>query len=405
MSTFLYEAFDADGKSIHGQFEADTKQGVVEYLIHHALSPVKIDDLAHSSAKGKLSTTFFESVSPTDVLFLVRNLATTIKAGMSIVESLDVLIADSEKPLMRRILEGVQGSIKSGQPLSQAFEPYKNWFPVAFIGMIKAGEISGKLDSTLTTLGQYLTREFQLRGQVRSALIYPIVLLVASIGVTALLLIGVLPRLTSAFASSGVQLPLITKIFLAMSNALTWSFTLDGLVVVGLAWFFIYFRRTPRGKIIWNATLSRLPIARNIMHKIALVRFTRTFGSLMDSGISALEGLEITAQSIGNDEYERVLRAGEKQMQEGVSISHTLAEHPKLFPRVLTSLVVVGEKTGTLSMILLSLADFYEEEVSSELKDMVAILEPVLLLVMGLVVGAIALSILLPIYQMVGGVH
>lgn len=404
MSTFLYEAYDAKGSSVHGQFEADTEQEVLDHLARHSLSPVRVSDLAHAGTR-KLSLSFFERISPVDVLFLVRNLATTTKAGMSVVESLDVLIADSEKPLMRRMLEGVQGSIKSGQPLSSAFEPYRIWFPAAFIGMLKAGEISGKLDTTLATLGTYLTREFQLRSQVRSALIYPVVLLVASTGVIALLLIGVLPRLTNAFASSGVKLPFITKMFLDMSHALTWSFMVDGIVVAALAWFFIYFRRTPRGKRIWSTTLSRLPIARDIMRKLALVRFTRTFGSLISSGISVIEGLEITAESIGNDIYTKALRAGEKQMEEGVSISHTLAQYPELFPRVLTSLVVVGERTGTLSIILLSLADFYEEEVSNKLKDMVAILEPVLLLVMGLVVGAIALSILLPIYQLVGGVR
>ncbi len=404
MSIFLYEAYDAKGSPVHGQFEADSEREVLEYLTRHSLSPVRVVDLARS-ATSRLALSFFDRISPVDVLFLVRNLATTTKAGMSVVESLDVLIADSEKPIMRQMLEGVQGSIKSGQSLSQAFVPYQQWFPVAFIGMIKAGEISGKLDTTLTTLGHYLTREFQLRSQVRSALIYPVVLLVASVGVIVLLLIGVLPRLTSAFAASGVKLPFITQAFLSISHALTWSITLDVLVVAALAWFFIYFRRTPRGKKIWFAILSRLPLARDIMHKVALVRFTRTFGSLMDSGISALEGLDITAQSIGNGSYEEALRAGRRQMEEGVSISHTLAQNPELFPRVLTSLVVVGERTGTLSMILLSLADFYEEEVANKLKDMVAILEPALLLVMGLVVGAIALSILLPIYQMVGGVR
>ncbi len=404
MSTFLYEAYESDGKIVHGQLEADTERDVMDHLMRHSLSAVRVTDLTHSVA-GRLSLTFFESISPVDVLFLVRNLATTTKAGMSVVESLDVFIADAEKPIMRRMLEGVQGSIKSGLPLSQAFEPYRHWFPVAFIGMIKAGEISGKLGTTLTTLGQYLTREFQLRSQVRSALIYPIVLLLASISVMALLLIGVLPRLTSAFISSGVELPLITRLFLGLSDALRWSFVADGLVVAVVIWFFVYVRKTPRGKKLWFSILSRLPIARDIMHKIALVRFTRTFGSLIDSGISALEGLSITAQSIGNDRYEEALHAGEKQMAEGVSISHTLAQYPELFPRVLTSLVIVGERTGTLSSILLSLADFYEEEVASKLKDMVAILEPVLLLVMGLVVGAIALSILLPIYQMVGGVQ
>jgi len=402
MSTYLYEAFDKDGTVVRGEFDAQGKGEVLEHLLRRSLKPVSIRALRDGS-QG-LSRSFFNRLSSVDVLFLVRNLSTTIKAGMSIVESLDVLIADTDKPFLRSMLQRVQAGIKSGQQLSVEFEAYKKHFPAAFIGMLKAGEISGALDKTLDSLAVYLTKEFQLRSQVRSALVYPTVLLCASLGVITLLLGVVLPKLTKAFTESKIELPLLTRIFIGISNALTYSLILDVLIVGFLAWLFFYFRRTSLGKRIWQSTITHLPIAKDVIRKVAIVRFTRTFGNLIGSGISAIEALEISADSLGNAEYAAALHAAARDLERGVSLSHSLERSPQLFPRILVGLIVVGERTGSLSPMLLSLSEFYDEEVSNRLKNLTSVLEPLLLLVMGVVVGAIALSILLPIYQLVGKV-
>ncbi|MEK7460537.1 MAG: type II secretion system F family protein [Patescibacteria group bacterium] len=403
MSTFIYEAYDSEGVTTHGEYDGTTRDEVIQYLVKRDLTPVSVEELrGRRKGGGILEFTFFERLNPIDVMFLVRNLATTVKAGLSIVESLDILIADTEKKMMKRVLHEAQASIKNGQPLSSGFEKYKDSFPPIFMGMLKAGELSGQLDKTLAELGRYLSKEYTLRSKIKSALTYPIILLVAATAVMILLLIFVLPRLTASFAASGVKLPFITEVFLNISKILTWSFTLDIAVLAALVWFLVFFRTTNTGKKFFFWIISHMPVANNLVKKVALVRFARTFGNLIGSGISAIEALELSSQSIGNHAYEIAIKKAILGVENGLPISESLGKFPNLFPHLLISLIVVGERTGSLHEIMGTFADFYEEEVDNTLKDLTAILEPALLLVMGLLVGAIAVSIILPIYQLVG---
>ncbi len=403
MATFIYEAYNKEGVLTHGEYEGVSRDEAVGYLIKRNLTPVSVEKIrARGEGTGILSISLFERLSPVDVMFLVRNLSTTIKAGLSIVEALDILIADAEKKLMKKVLQEAQAIIKNGQPLSNGFEAYKDSFPPIFMGMLRAGELSGQLDKILAELGKYLSKEYALRSKVKSALTYPVILLVASLGVMVLLLVFVLPRLTSSFAASGVKLPFITQVFLGLSKMITWSFTLDFVILAGLVWFFVYFRTTNMGKSFFFWVISRTPVANELVKKVALVRFARTFGNLINSGVSAVEALKLSSESIGNLPYELAIKNAITSVENGAPISEALGRFPRLFPRLLISLVIVGERTGSLHSIMGTFADFYEEEVDNILKDLTSILEPALLLIMGLLVGAIAVSIILPIYQLVG---
>lgn len=403
MPTYIYEAYNKDNKIVRGEYEASSSEEVVEYLGKHYLVPLSVKP-THIKAKNKriLSLQLFDSIGPVDILFLVRNLSTTIKAGLSIVESFDILIKDTKKKLMKEILQGVQSMIKNGQTLSSSFEVYKESFPAIFIGMIKAGEVSGQLDKSMAELSRYLSKEYTLRSKIKSALTYPIILLVASSAVVALMLIFVLPRLTKSFASSGVALPWITKVFLFISQVLTWSFTLDLVFLAGIVWFFLYFRNTKFGKKFFFSVISHTPVARDLVKKIALVRFSRTFGNLVGSGLSVIDSLTLSAESINNRSYSDAIKIVIEDVQNGLQVSEALAKYPELFPTLLVSLIIVGERTGSLEEILITFSDFYEEEVDNTLKELTSVLEPVLLLIMGLMIGAIAISIILPIYQLVG---
>lgn len=403
MAIYIYEAYTREGAIIRGEYEGASRDEVIAHLAKRDLSPISVETIHERGKKnGALSFVLFERIGPVDIMFLVRNLGATVKAGLSIVEAMDILIADAEKAAMKRVLQEAQALIKNGQTLSVGFSSHAKLFPPIFMGMLRAGEASGQLDHALAELGKYLSKEYNLRAKIKSALMYPVILLVASGGVVALLLMFVLPRLTKAFESSGVTLPFITKVFLGISALLTWSYALDLIVVAGLAWFFLYFRTTRAGKSTLFWLISRLPIADELIKKIALVRFARTIGNLLGSGISAIESLELSALSIGNHAYTSALGLAVADIKNGIPISDALAKHPDLFPRLLISLVIVGERTGTLSDILITFSDFYEEEVDNKLKDLTAILEPALLLVMGVLVGSIAFSIILPIYQLVG---
>lgn len=402
MPIFIYEGYNRDGAIVRGEYEADTRDSVADYMLRRDLTPVSINSVGGSTTGLSVSISLFEKITSVDILFLVRNLSATVKAGLSIVEALDILIADTEKKIMKDTLTEVQARVKNGQPLSAGFENYKNDFPPVFLGMLRAGETSGQLAHTLAELSQYLSKEFALRAKVKSALMYPVILLSASVGVVSLLLIFVLPRLTKAFASSGVELPWVTKFFLGLSSMLTYSFILDGVVLVFFIWFFLYFRTTRTGKEFFFWIISHIPVASELVKKVALVRFTRTLGNLMSSGLSAVASLESSANSIGNQKYQMAINAVVDHVKNGISISDALSRFPDLFPRLLVSLATVGERTGSLSEILVTFSDFYEEDVDNKLKDLTAVLEPALLLIMGILVGSIAFSIILPIYQLVG---
>ena len=403
MSTYFFEASNKENKITHGEYDANSPEEVISYLNKRELTPLSVKSVSDiSRSKDILSIQLFSSISSVDIMFFVRNLSVTVKAGLSIVEAFEILIKDTKNKLMKKILEGVRGMVQNGQPLSASFSAYKDSFPPIFIGMIKAGEVSGQLDKNLTELAKYLSKEYALRSKIKGALTYPIILLVAATVVVSLMLMFVLPKLTASFAASGVALPWITKVFLTVSNILTWSYIADAVVVAGLIFFFSYFRTTRVGKKLFFAVASHLPVADNLIKKIALVRFARTLGNLIGSGLSVIDSLSIASQSIDNQEYTDAINMAIEDIKTGVPISESLNKYPKLFPNLLMSLIVVGERTGSLQEILITFADFYDEEVDNTLKELTSVLEPALLLIMGLMIGAIAVSIILPIYQLIG---
>lgn len=400
MPIYLYEATQSDGAPVIGEMESDSKQAVIDYLGRRNLIPISIAEKGH--AKGSILSFSFDKITPQDRILLTRNLATSIKAGMSIVEALDIMIADSSKQIMKEILLTAKTNVQSGQPLSATFAAYSKYFPSIFVGLLKAGEASGHLDDNLEELARQMAKDYALERKVKSAMTYPLILFVGSALAVTLLLGFVLPKLAKTFVQSGVQLPLLTRIFVQIGEIITYSWALDLFILALVIYFFAHFRKTKLGKKIVAFILFKTPVLRELVKKSALVRLTRTLGSLLKSGMTINESLTLTGESVGNDRYKHAVLLAKKQVLGGVPFSKTFEDFPELFPRFLTSLILVGEKTGTLENILKIFADFYEEELDNALKDLSTYIEPVLLLAMGLVIGAIAFSILLPIYSLVG---
>ena len=401
MPIFIYEALHENGQLMRGEMEIISQAALMDHLSKNGLTPLKVAEKGKIKAHS-LSLSLFAKVSPQDQILLVRNLAASTRAGMSIVEALDILIADSRKKLLREILITAKNNIQNGQPLSATFDFYKQYFPPIFIGLIKAGEASGKLDQSLDELAKQITKDYNLKRKIQSALAYPLILLVASTGAIVLLVSFILPKLANTFRQSGVQLPLITRIFVQIGAVIAYSWTLDIVILFFLAYFFIYFRKTHLGQRLTNFILFNIPVVRELVKKAALIRFTRSLGNLIQSGIVITEDLALAAQSVGNERYQKAILKARDKIITGVALSKTFEEAPDLFPRFLISLMAVGEKTGTLEQVLKTFADFYEDDLDNTLKDVSTFLEPILLLLMGLVIGSIAFSILLPIYQLVG---
>jgi type II secretory pathway component PulF len=238
--------------------------------------------------------------------------------------------------------------------------------------------------------------------KVKEAMTYPIILITASIGIVTVMLTFVLPKLSKSFIQNNVELPFLTKMLVNISNALTFSPLLDIAIVGGFVAFVMYFRKTEGGKKFISRALFKIPVVKNLVKKIMLVRFSRTLGSLISSAMSISESLNLTARAVGNEVYEEAILKADGEIKNGIALSQALKNNQKLFPNFLISLVAVGEKTGTLDKVLKNFSDFYEDDVSSALKSLTTLLEPLLLLFMGLIVGLIAVSILMPIYSMVG---
>jgi len=398
---YFFEAINQLGAVTIGEHEAESEAAVIEYLQKRQLIPISIKPATAIISRGR-SLMMFDRINALDRISLVRNLAVTTKAGLSIMESLAILAQDTTKPLLKNILLQIANNMQNGQPLWQSFQYYKKHFPPFFVGMIRAAETSGKLDATLEELTQYLTGEYNLVRKIKSAMAYPLILLVASCGVIVILIGFVLPRIEETFKRSQVALPIFTKIMLAISHAMRYSILLDSLVIIAIVVAIFLIRRNDAIKEVIAKLLFKLPVVNDLLKKIVLVRFARTLGSLLSSGLLITEALKLAADSVGNIYYRNAILKVNDDIMRGLPLSKALASSGKLFPHFFVSLVTVGEKTGTLENILKTFADFYDEEVDYTLKSLTTFLEPILLLVMGLIIGFIVLSILLPIYQFVG---
>lgn len=401
MPIYSYEATDQAGEPSAGELLAADEKEAAATLLRKKLTIIRLEEKAiHSGLKASFSP--LERFTALDRIIFTRNLAATVKAGLSLIEALDILINDANKRIIKEVLTSAKTGLQNGQSLSAVLELYPKYFPPIFIGMIRAGENSGDLDKALDELSRHLNKEYNLRKKVKSALAYPLILLLVSVAIVALLLAFVLPRLTKTFAQSQVELPLITKILIKASAVVTFSWWLDALVVAALVFFLGYFRKTGVGRRFFGRLAFAVPVSKVLVKKVVLVRITRTLGSLVASAISIIEAMELTEKVAGNIYYEKALKEMSREIKNGVALSEAARKHPDLFPMILVSLLAVGEKTGTLEEVLKNFADFYDEEVDGALKDLATFIEPILLLLMGLVVGGISLSILLPIYQLVG---
>jgi type II secretory pathway component PulF len=403
MSLFIYEAINEEGIIVTNEINSSSKDEVVAVLTQKHLMPISVKLKNDFNKPNTLSSTvIFERFTALDKIILIRNLGATIKAGLSLSEALEIMVTDSKKKVVRDFLLEARNSILNGQSLSSIFEKHKKIFSPVFVGMIRSGESSGTLEKALDDLNQHLNREYNLIKQVKSALTYPIILIVASVGIVLVMLVFVLPKLSKSFIQNNIELPLLTKVLVDISNALTFSPLLDISVVFALVIFLVYFKKTKIGKQILSFLIFNIPVVKNLVKKVILVRFSRTLGGLIDGALAISESLNLTAKAVGNDVYEAAILAAAADMKNGISLSEALKKNPELFPNFLISLVAVGERTGTLGLVLKNFSDFYESDVDSALKDLSTLLEPLLLLFMGLTVGLIALAVLMPIYQMVG---
>lgn len=414
---FQYKAKDGRGKTVTGVLTAETENDAVGQLRRQGLVIIGMSSGQRGFATGKRSGGggFFSlglskgggrkgKLKTADMVVFTRQFSTMISAGIPVVESLEILQEQTDNPGFKAVLDQVVNDLRSGKDLSQAFERHPKAFPQIYVNMLKAGEASGQLDVVLNRLAGYQEAASALKQEIRSALTYPVVSLVLILGITAFLLIFIIPKFKTMFESMNVELPEITKMLLTVSHVVKTNVLGVVGVIVGIGVVFYMYLKTERGRTQFDWVLLHLPVFGKLFRKVAISRFTRTFGTLIQSGVPILGSLEIVADTSGNTIVKRAIMKASDSVRQGETLGDPLSR-TKVFPPMVTRMIAVGEKTGALEQLLEKIAEFYDQEVKSTVDNLTSLIEPLMISIMGFLVGGMVLAIFLPIFKMISSMN
>ncbi|MEK9183336.1 MAG: type II secretion system F family protein [Patescibacteria group bacterium] len=341
-----------------------------------------------------------ERISVAQKIFLMDNLRVMLKAGLSITEAFHILAAQTPSRKLKEIIEAVGREVEKGTTLADTLTKFPELMPTIYVKMLASGEISGKLDESLSEIVKQMKKNKELNSKVRGAMIYPIVVLVAVAGVGVEMVVFVLPKLLDLFKEMNVPLPLPTRILMTTSAFLIDYGIWVVIFLIAMIIAFIYFKKKPKVRSALDAFILQLPIFGKISRQLNLARFTLTLSSLSKSAIPIIEALEITADVLSNVHYKNAVLEASKNVKTGVTISDSLEFYPKLFPPLATQMIMVGERSGTTDDLLNELSIYYNEEIDQILKNISTIIEPVLIIFLGIVVAGLAISVIMPMYSL-----
>src|SRR5437868_8380978 len=395
MSSFAYVARETgSGREIRSSVDANTEQAAIAALLNRNLLVVSIQEKI-----GKKGRTSGGRVALADLVIFTRQLATMIDAGLAMVQALQALAEQTTNTVMRDVIRDITTRVEGGDSFSEALQKHPKDFSRLYVCMVAAGEKGGLLAEILSRLAVYLENAARLRKKVKSAMMYPTVVTVVAILITIFLLVKVVPVFGEIFASFGAKLPAPTQFLIDISN-----FVKKWLVLVlvgggGAVYGWLYFIKTPPGRQFWDSRRIKLPIFGSIAHKICLARFTRTLASLIRSGVPILEVLQIVSQTFCNVIMETAIKVAAADIERGESISAALAKHP-VFPSMIIRMITAGEQTGKIDNMLERISDFLDEEIETTLSGLTALIEPILIVFLGVVVGGMVICMFLPIFKM-----
>ena len=395
MASFVYSAREtASGREIHSSVEAATEQTAIAALLNRNLLVLSIQEKV-----GKRGKTSGGRVGLADLVIFTRQLATMIDAGLAMVQSLQALAEQTTNKVMRDTIHDVCARVESGDSFSEALQKHPKAFSRLYVCMVSAGEKGGLLAEILARLATYLENSARLRKKVKSAMMYPSVVTIVAILITIFLLVKVVPVFGEIFTSFHATLPAPTLYLIKTSNIVKHYLFLLLLAGGGAAYGWFYFIKTPAGRLFWDSRRIRLPIFGIIAHKICLARFTRTLASLVRSGVPILEVLQIVSQTVGNVVMEKAVQTAALDIERGESISAALGKHP-IFPSMIIRMVTAGEQTGKIDNMLERISDFLDEEIETTLSGLTALIEPILIVFLGVVVGGMVICMFLPIFKL-----
>jgi type IV pilus assembly protein PilC len=401
MASYVYVAREtASGREIHSSVEAATEQAAIAALLNRNMLVLSIQEKV-----GRQGQTSGGRVALADMVIFTRQLATMIDAGLAMVQSLQALAEQTTNKVMRDVIHDVCTRVESGDSFSEALAKHPKAFSRLYICMVAAGEQGGLLAEILARLATYLETTARLRKKIKSAMMYPAVVSVVAVLITTFLLIKVVPVFGEIFASFGAKLPAPTAYLIMLSDIVKHYLIFILLAGGGVVYGWFYFIKTPAGRLFWDSRRIKLPIFGAIAHKICLARFTRTLSSLVRSGVPILEVLQIVSQTVGNVVMEKAIKTAASDIERGESISAALAKHP-IFPSMVVRMITAGEQTGKIDNMLERISDFLDEEIETTLSGLTSMIEPILIVFLGVVVGGMVICMFLPLFKLpeiVGG--
>lgn len=401
MAEFVYEARARTGETRKGVMEAEDIEAVHNRLKAQNLSPVKV-----KKKPKEIKLSFGSPVSDKELVVFTRQFATMIDAGLPLVQCLEILGSQGENKEFSGILKDIKGYVEQGGTFSDALKRHPKVFDNLYVNLVAAGELGGILDTILGRLAVYIEKRVKLKAQVRGAMVYPAIIAVVAVGVLVILLTFVIPAFQNMFRDFGGEdaLPGITKFVIALSEGFISNlpFIIAAGIIGSIAFTVSY--RTKGGKRFWHNVLLTAPVLGPVMRKIAVARFTRTLGTLLASGVPILDGMAIVAKSSGNVIIESAIELVAEKIREGRTMAEPLME-TKVFPGMVVQMIGVGEQTGALDQMLNKIADFYEEEVDTAVAQLTSLLEPIMLVVMGGMVGFMLIAMYLPIFSIAGNIN
>jgi type IV pilus assembly protein PilC len=399
MATFTFKAVDLTGVPARGELEAESKQSVTDQLRERGLIVLDINEQKTNISNFDLLERF-QRIKPAELTVMTRQLATMVASGMSILRCFHVLEETTENEKLKGILDQVRSDIEAGISMSDALEKHPDTFDDLYIAMTRTGETAGMLEESLERIADQMEKRDSLRRQIRAAMAYPMMIGGFAFTVLLALVAFLVPVFEEVFKDFNGKLPTITRISVGMSHAVTGQWYLLIGISVAIVFAFRKWKRSSWGRFQWDAIKLKFPAKiGDVIHKIALARWSRTFSGLVHSGVPLLQAIDITAKTAGNSHLERAMEDVKKSVQRGGTIAQPLRES-KMFPSMVAHMVGVGEETGNLDGMLGKVADFYEDEVAAVIKALTSILEPVMIMVVGGIVGFIVISMYLPLFQL-----
>ncbi len=410
MPNFIYTAKDKQGQTKTGHIEAANQHELAIILRSQELVLISAET-AGDQQDGKKWINFFKNLSKkwgwislVDKMVFSRHLAVMVEAGLSLNQALKILSEQNKNPKFKKIIDQIEISVRGGKSFSDSLAEYPKTFNGIYINMVKVGEASGNLSEVLKLLAQQMKKDHELISRVKGAMIYPAVIITAMIGIGILMMIMVVPKLTEVFTEMNIELPLSTRIIIGISNFLEHNWIWGIIILITSIVLIKFLIKIKQVKKILHKIYLYLPILGSLIQKVNSARFSRTISSLIESGVSIVESLKIVAEILNNIHFKEALLNSAQEVQKGKELSKALDSYRNLYTPMVIQMIGVGEETGNLSEVLKTLADFYEEEIDNTTKNLSSVIEPIIMIIIGGAVGFFAISMMQPMYSMMGSI-